>query len=285
LISQSTVPPRPEHLLDFDNPPVVETVLSVQFEPLPLVRTAHLGQLWSEYQSTFPRSEDRPPLDPVVEQFPESPAARMGLKFQAIENFPVPRIWFTNDQGSEMIQVQNDRFIKNWRKGGEGDQYPHYETIRPNFDRDYAIFLAFLEKNELGTPHVNQCEVTYVNHILAGQGWEFYGDLEKIFTFWRSPDTTPPGRAEDLRLHARFVIHGNEGKPIGRLHVDLQPAVRTSDNHPMYVLHLIARGQIGEGVDFFDIGRKWIVTTFEKLTTKSMHNTWRIKDDAGFGNR
>lgn len=280
------MPPRPEHLPDFGDPPVVETVLSVQFEPLPLVQTAHLGLLWNEYRALFPKTEERPALDPVIEQFPESLMARVGLKFQAFENPPVPRIWFSNDRGGEMIQVQNDRFIKNWRKEGEGDQYPHYdETIRPNFDRDYAIFLAFLQKNQLGIPHVNQCEVTYVNHILAGQGWERYGEIEKIFMFWRSPDVIPPGPAEDLRLHARFVIPGSEGKPVGRLHVAVQPAVRTSDNRPMYVLHLTARGQVGEGVDFFDIGREWIVTTFKRLTTSSMHNIWRIKDDAGSGNR
>ncbi|MGD0539783.1 MAG: TIGR04255 family protein, partial [Verrucomicrobiota bacterium] len=93
LKRQSTVPPRPKHLPDFDNPPVVETVLSVQFEPLSSIQTAHLGLLWDEYRGTFPKSEDRPPLDPVVEQFPESPVARVGLKFQALENFPAPRIW------------------------------------------------------------------------------------------------------------------------------------------------------------------------------------------------
>lgn len=282
MSSQTTVPLRPGHLPDFDDPPVVETVLSVQFEPLASIRTAHLGILWEEFRAEFPNTEERPPLDPVLEQFPESAVARIGLRFQAFENPPVPRIWFTNDRGSEMIQVQNDRFTKNWRKDGEGILYPHYdETIRPNFDRDYRVFLAFLEKNQLGTPHVNQCEVTYVNHILVGQGWQRYGDLEKIFTFWRSPDAVPPGPAEDLRMHARFVIPGTDGKPVGRLHVDVQPAVRTSDSRPMYVLHLTARGQVGTGVDFLDLGREWIVTTFKSLTTGSMHKIWRIKDDAG----
>jgi uncharacterized protein (TIGR04255 family) len=286
LKRQTTVPPRPEHLPDFDNPPVVETVLSVQFEPLPLVQAAHLGLLWSEYRAAFPKTEERPALEPVIEQFPENPAARVGLKFQALESFPTPRIWFANDQGSEMIQVQNDRFVKNWRKEGESHQYPHYdETIRPHFDRDYGIFLAFLEKNQLGTPHVNQCEVTYVNHILAGEGWEHYGDVDRIFTFWRSTDLLPPGPPEDLRLHTRFVIPGKDGQPIGRLHVDVQPAIRTSDNRPMYLLHLTARGQVGDAVDFFDIGREWIVTTFKRLTTNSMHNIWRIKNDASIGNR
>jgi uncharacterized protein (TIGR04255 family) len=277
---------RSEHLPGFDNPPVVETVLCVQFEPLTAIQTAHLGLLWNEYCSAFPRTEERPALEAVVEKFPETPAARVGLRLQAFERPPVPRLWFINPQGNEMIQVQSDRFIKNWRKEGEGEQYPRYDkTIRPNFDRDYGIFLAFLEKNQLGTPRVSQCEVTYVNHILAGEGWERHGDLEKIFTFWRSPDLSPPGPAEDLRLHARFVIPGEAGKPVGRLHVDLQPAVRPSDNHPMYVLHLTARGKVGDGVEFFDIGLEWIVKTFKRLTSSSMHKIWRIKNDAESGNR
>lgn len=152
------------------------------------------------------------------------------------------------------------------------------------FDRDFGIFLAFLEKNRLAAPRVNQCEVTYVNHILTGKGWERYGDLEKIFTFWRSPDATPPGPPEDLRLHTRFIIPGDAGKPIGRLHVDLQPAIRVSDSLPMYVLHLTARGQVGDGLAFFDLGREWIVKTFKRLTTESVHNIWRIKNHAGCRN-
>lgn len=234
----------------------------------------------------FPASDERPPLEPVIEQFPESPAARLGFKFQALETFPPPRIWFTNNQGNEMIQVQKDRFIKNWRKEGEAERYPRYDdTIRPNFDRDYRIFLDFLAKNHLGAPHINQCEVSYVNHLLAGQGWERYSDIESIFTFWRSPKPFPPGHQEDLRLHVRFVIPDADGRPIGRLHVDLQPAVRPSDSHPMYVLHLTARGQVGGGIEFFDIGREWIVSAFKNLTTTSMHTVWGIKNDANVGNR
>lgn len=276
LSSQNTVNPRPEHLPDFDSPPVVETVLSVQFEPLPLLQAAYLGLLWNEYRASFPKTEERPPLEPVVERFPDHPTDRVGLKLQAVENFPSPRMWFINEKGSEMIQVQSDRFIKNWREVDE-DPYPHYENFRPNFDRDYAIFREFLAKNALGKPRVNQCEVTYVNHILAGEGWEHYADVDKVFSFWRSFDLAPPGPPEDVRLHSRFVIRRDDGGPIGRLHVDIQPAVRTSDSHPMYVMHLTARGQIGEGVDFFDVGRNWIVVSFQRLTTSNMHGVWRIK--------
>jgi uncharacterized protein (TIGR04255 family) len=272
--------PRPADLPDFDNPPVVETVLSAQFESIAGLHTAHLGLLWGEFRAKFPNCEERPPLDQIIEQFPETPRARVGLQLQALENLPVPRLCFLNQRGNEMIQVQANRFIKNWRKEGEGEQYPHYdETIKPMFERDFATFVAFLKKHQFEAPAIDQCEVTYVNHILSGSGdgWETFGDFDEIFNFSNTPRVDVPGRVEDLRIHARFAIPDDRGEPIGRLHVDIQPAFRTSDNRPMYVFHLTARGQMGSGFEFLDVGRRWIVKSFTALTTPKMHRIWRRK--------
>src|SRR5947209_5863336 len=181
---------RPADLPDFDNPPVVETVLSVQFESITGLHTAHLGLLWNEFRATFPACEERPPLDRIIEQFPETSRARVGLQLQALENLPVPRLCFLSQRGNEMIQVQASRFIKNWRKEGEGERYPHYdETIKPMFERDFKTFIAFLEKNKFEAPSIDQCEVTYVNHILsgAGEGWETFSDFDEIFNFSNTP--------------------------------------------------------------------------------------------------
>jgi uncharacterized protein (TIGR04255 family) len=272
---------RPGDLPDFDSPPVVETVLSVQFEPLTAVRTAHLGLLWEKFRARFPVVEERPPLDPVIEQFPEIPRPRLGLQLQALDRPPVPRLWFVTDQGNEMIQVQPDRFIKNWRKEGQGEQYPRYEAGKKFFERDFTVFQEFLAENRLGTPHVNQCEVTYVNHITAGEGWQSFSDFEQVFSFWELPAGDVRGNGEDFRAHLRFTIPGAEGKPAGRLHADVQPAFRTPDNRPMYVFHLTARGQVGDSFDFFDIGRRWIVKFFAALTTSRMHEVWKRRDIRG----
>jgi hypothetical protein len=79
----------------------------------------------------------------------------------------------------------------------------------------------------------------------------------------------------------RFTIPDAEGKPVGRLHVDVQPAFRTSDSRPMYVFHLTARGQVGKSSEFFDVGRRWIVKSFAALTTPRMHEVWKRKDIRG----
>lgn len=265
---------RPLDLPDFSDPPVVETVLSVQFDRLSALRTAHVGLYWGEIHDRFPVTEEHGELPPAVELSPEQPQPVVGIRFQALESPPTPRCWFINERGTELIQVQNDRFITNWRKTGEGDVYPRYERVHDGFDHDFSDFVEFVTRNQLGTIRVNQCEVTYINHIVAGAGWETHADIEKVFRVWRQPVSTFPGQAQDLTFRARFPILDQMGGFVGRLHVTLQPVRRLSDGVPMFLFELTARGQIGEGTDFFNFGREWIVRSFAELTTPAMHKIW-----------
>ena len=61
------------------------------------------------------------------------------------------------------------------------------------------------------------------------------------------------------------------------MHLDVQPGISVSDNKPMFAMNLTARGMYGSGTDFFDIGRRCIVKSFEHLTTEHMHEIWRKK--------
>ena len=260
-------------LADFDKPPVVETVLSAQFDRLHLMHMVHLGLFWNRVRDRFPDSEEKPVLTPVTERFPDPLLAGARVRFEAVEIPEVPRLWLLDRTRSEMIQIQSDRFIKNWRKQAETDPYPHYEpVIKPAFERDFGAFTEFIVGERLGELKVNQCEVTYVNHIVSGDGWEHFGDVHRLFTCWNDSTALPtPG---DLAAHLRFVIPDENGRPIGRLHIDIQPAFQATDNRPMYVVNLTARGQYGSGIEFFDIGRQWVVKSFEQLTTQHMHVIW-----------
>ncbi len=275
---------RPRDLPDFDNPPVVETVLSVEFEPLKAMRMVHFGLLWKEYIKRFPRTEARPPLESAMENFPESAPRQLGLQLRTYENPPTPRLCFLNGEGTELLQFQPDRFIKNWRKRAESDRYTRYERNKKAFDKEFATFQRFVSRNKLGAVKIRQCEVTYVNHIVAGDGWKDYSDIERIFTIWVNPPGEQfPGHATDIALHARFTIPDQTGQPIGRLHADISPAIRTADSRPMYVLNLTARGQLGDGYDFLDLGRRWIVKSFAELTTPDIQKIWRRKDHRNDG--
>lgn len=268
---------RPSDLPDFSSPPVVETVLSVQFDRLKAAHSAHFGLYWREVLSRFPKTEERGELPQVIERQPELPPARVGIQFEALEAPPTPRFWFTNSDGTELIQLQRDRFIKNWRKVGEGDKYPRYERVRDGFERDFAGFREFVSSHDLGSIHITQCEVSYINHIVAGEGWQTYADLGKVFTVWQQPRSSIPGAAQDVTFRARFPILDSSGTFAGRLYVTMQPVLRATDNAPMFVFDLTARGQVGNGLDFFDLGRKWIGHSFKELTTPEMHQVWGIR--------
>ena len=277
ITTASPMTDRPSDLPDFRDPPVAETVLSVQFGRLAEARAAHFGLYWGEIHDRFPRTEERIELPAAIERLPELSRPAVGIQLEALEIPPTPRFWFTNANGTELIQVQRDRFIKNWRKVGDGDQYPRYEKVKEGFERDFSGFRDFVSRYGLGSIQVNQCEVSYINHIVAGKGWNSHSDADRVFTTWRQPETAFPGRAQDLMLQARFPISDKNGSFVGRLHVSLQSVTRLADGVPMFVLELTARGQIAEGTDFFDLGREWIVRSFKELTMPEMHQVWGIR--------
>lgn len=268
----------PTALPEFADPPVVETVLSVQFEPLAEFRAAHFGLYWDTIKGRFPKTEERSELIPVVERFPRSPKTGVGIRLESLETPPMPRVWFTNASGTELIQLQRDRFIKNWRKTGEGDAYPRYETLRAAFDQDFTQFVDFLKGQEIETPRVNQCEVTYVNHIVSGKGWSEHGEADRVFTSWVQPSDGLPGLAEDVSFQVAFPIYGETQSPVGRLHAQMQSAFLSAGEQKVFVLNLTARGQIGSGTEFLDHGRYEIVKSFKTLTTPAMHKIWGLRE-------
>ena len=273
---------RPEDLPNFGKPPLAETVLSLQFEPVVGLTTAHIGLLWNRLRKQLPLIEEHPPLPAMFEKFELPLAPPVEITFE--EKPPMPRVWFLNQAGSELIQVQADRFIHNWRKMEGIDPYPRYEPIRDKFRDEVAVLQAFLRDEKLDDLAVNQCEITYVNHIESCSVWERHGELEKAFVMFsrlRSASFLP--EPEDVALRMRFVIPDTSGKPVGRLHAVVQPAWKRSDNSPILTLSLTARGApMGEGVDgafsFFDLGREWIVKGFADLTTPEMQRMWERTD-------
>ena len=124
-----------------------------------------LGLYWSEIRDRFPKTEEHGELPAQTEQPPESPLPIVGIHFEALEALPIPRLWFIDKEGTELIQVQRDRFIKNWRKVGEGDLYPRYEQVRAGFDQEFNNFSEFVSRGHQIRicPRRVPCEVAYIN--------------------------------------------------------------------------------------------------------------------------
>jgi uncharacterized protein (TIGR04255 family) len=83
-------PGREARLPEFEKPPVVEVVLSIQFKPLALFRTPHVGLFWLKFREKFPTLQESVPIQPSFEE-PGSRPVKTGIRFEAVQIPPVPR--------------------------------------------------------------------------------------------------------------------------------------------------------------------------------------------------
>lgn len=112
-------------LPDYEDPPVVETVLGVQFAPLQGWSVPHFGLFWNEIKNEYPNFQVQPPVPGDVGfsvGLEIGPRVAPRLEVSAIA--PV-RCWLFNESRSRLIQVQSDRFMHNWIKAAPGQPYLH----------------------------------------------------------------------------------------------------------------------------------------------------------------
>ncbi|HEV8370989.1 MAG TPA: TIGR04255 family protein [Pyrinomonadaceae bacterium] len=260
-------------LPDFAKPPVVETVLDVGFSPLAQWGIPHFGLFWQSIRDDYPTFKDQPPVLLQRESFGEAPAQRLNLAFDIL-NQPEARCWFEERSGARLIQIQHDRFIHNWRKTEEQQEYPHYEqVIRPAFSKEWDRFCSFLHQQGISQPEVQQCEVQYVNHI-DFNGWESFTSLVDALGEWPGGRGYLP-RPESIVFNTSYLMPENAG----RLRIVVQPAVRNNDGKRVIQLSLIARGRPSSStrediLAWFDLGRNWIVNGFTEFSSTKMHQTW-----------
>ena len=246
------------------------------FEPPPEFKVAHIGLFWDRIRGEFPKVTEQAPLDlpREVEQEPRR-SLEPTLRFETATAPPV-RVWFVSKSGNELLQLQQDRFARNWRRGDVSGRYPSYENIRGPFERDLRTFEKFMSDEKLGALKPVQAEVTYVNHIRPGV-WTTHSELDKVLVNWTAAQGQFLDAPEDARLAWRYVIRDGK-KFAGRLHVAAQPAYAVDD--PIFLLTLTARGNpLGPGIEgalkFLDLGHEWIVRGFADLTRPAMQQVWK----------
>jgi len=276
----STSQTRPRKV-DFDDPPVVETVLGVRFAPLPGWDIPHFGLFWNGIRNDYPRFEVHPPIGTGAEiELRLSPQQREGQRavIEFGSGLPI-RCWFYDSSETTLIQVQNDCFIHNWRKVSGIETYAHYDGIRPLFEAAWARFREFVTAERIASPNIWQCEVTYVNHLDRGIGWDGFADLPQVIPSW-------VGRGSGGFLPAPEAVHISALYPLpekaGSLQIVLQPAVRQKDGKEIIQLTLSARGKPPSSHDddimkWLDTGHDWVVQGFKDFTSRKMHDIWRVK--------
>lgn len=264
------------NLPEFENPPVIEVVCGVLFEPLQAMLASHLGLLWERLRGEYPLCQEVAPLTPVIERF----STEAAVHFEFTDVPPLPRVWYLRKDETGLVQVQRDRFLHNWKKVRPADEYPRYHAVIRQFADRLADFEGFVAEHELGAMKPAQYELTYVNHIPRGEKVQTLADIGRVF-----PDFAWQARK------GRFLPHPNglnwrtitdlpEQK--GRLHATIRTATRSDGQH-ILLFELTARGFPGDGSKdamwkWFELGHEWIVRGFTDLTGEEFHrDVWRRK--------
>lgn len=281
-----------EHLIPdfqpitFEDPPVNEVALALQFDRA-VIDLEVLGLLAGKLKSDFPIQQPQTPVPPMEE--PVDPQG--GQQFQVQFGVPgsLPRTWFLSVDGHQLVQVQSDRIVVNWRRLGGEQPYPRYTSLRDLLVRVLGQLGDAQGTAGMEPAPVNFCELVYINEIAVPgvEPGQPHPDLARVIALLerlRGRQFLP--QAEDAQLQARWRIPAvqlPQGAPVGRLYLGIGPGWRADTQLPVYAMNLTARlvpppaTDLASGLEILDIGHDWIVRAFADLTTEEMHRLWHVK--------
>jgi len=267
--------PRTEQFVSYEAPPVIEVVCGVVFEPVQSFTAAMFGQLWNRYKAEFPDSQDRQEI-PI-------PQPRGTFTINLVPRPPLPRVWFVSENEANVIQVQPDRFLFNWRRTDDGDDYPRFTRVYDAFKQHLATFEEFLRENpkeEITPPIRNiQYELTYINHVPVDDVWSDITQIGAVLPdlTWRDDGERFLPSPEHVGLDLVFPLPDGAGT----LQVNVVSARRRSTGERILQIKLTAQGQaIGlEQDEWFSLAHKWIVMGFTDITGEKMHRlVWKKEE-------
>ncbi len=270
--------------ISYEQPPLVEVAMSVQFDPPKGLNQAHLGAFWATQKDALPHVRAIHPIATTNEIFGSQwlpPSLQL-----ALTNEPDCRLQMTSADDQWMCQSQRNRLVVNWRKRSE--VYPRFSSTWARF-RDalhaWELFLVGLDMAPLKT---RLWELTYVNRIPKENLWDTPSDWPNIFPgLWGGSIATVEG-AELSGFQGQWVWESAD--PPARLYVEPKPGRSAEEPHQdVLLLSLTARGLIGAlsssgnsencaGVEAIQAGlvsgHDLIVTTFDKITSNVAKKVW-----------
>lgn len=259
-------------LPSYSNPPLVEVACGVRFAPVPGFTVAHIGRLWALYEKEYPITHELPPLLDDVE-------ARLTMYSPA---GLFPRIWFEQSNGTYIVQVQRNRFYHNWRKQDGKPVYPRFDSVYRKFVERLDEFRGFLRESLNADLNLTGFELTYVNQLQVGEGWNELADIGPLFAGanYGDPQRRWLKNVEGLNWNSAYRMERGQGQLI----VKLRSALRKADRKPVLGLELSA--QIAGVPDvpmntWFETAHQYIVKGFEDITDpKAQRDAWGKQEQA-----
>jgi uncharacterized protein (TIGR04255 family) len=259
-------------LPSYKNPPVNEVVCGLRFDNPDKLRIPHIGFLWDKFRADYPIIQHAPPIA----------SAKGEILVDQATGMPLPRVWFINRSDDQLIQFQCDRFYFNWRK--RQNDYPRYDHVIKSFESVLNEIVIFFDELEFGELRPIEYELSYINHIPKGQGWNTIDDLPRIFLdhAWEKTKERFLPKPEKVSWQKEFLLPEKKGHLI----VSCKQAIQKEDKVPLLVLELKTRG-IDESAtkdrmrEWFDLAHEWIVRGFTDLTTPEIQKRiWEREENA-----
>lgn len=250
----------------FKSPPLIEVVSGVVFDPLADINGPLLGQFWNQQSAVFPkRPTELEALSSLFElfQLPGAQAAPPPGSVLVNEAPPGPRYLLENVDGTQVVQVQRDRFLCNWRRHAPNNEYPRFDALSVFFKTQYAEFERFLKRELNVQPTPRQYELVYVNHISLKAASEIGLLLPDVS--WRPTARWLPS-PDGVESSLTFTMP----EKAGRLRVRAQTAEVLHTRNRVVVLELTARGFLDDREQWFKLAHEWIVRGFDDLLSPSL---------------
>ncbi len=270
--------------VNYARAPVVEVSLSVQFDSIPGFLAPHTGAIWDSFRDEFPLIEQHPPLAPTIEQ-PSQPTL---IPQSAIVSGP--RVWMVKEDRTELIQIQQNRFVRNWRNYDDASgnlPYPNYEPeLKARFDEDFTKFCEKLGALNLQSPVINQCDFGYINWIRRENVWESHNELHKVLRHYQDTSANLDGKLETTSVQMTKKIIQQTGEFFGRLYFAITPiTVRSLDQkgtEPAFQASINVRGNPHATnqsyLEFFDIAHTNAISVFENSFSCELQQAWGRKE-------
>jgi uncharacterized protein (TIGR04255 family) len=258
----------------YDNPPAVETVMGFHFAQIAGWNPLHLSKLFAMFEPNYPNGE-------MLAPFIDLSLAGRGGVLNFVEAIPL-RAAFSDKAKSQLVQVQQSFFLRNWRKVRGDQPYAHYSELKPLFLADWYRFNDFLDNLGLAAPAVYRCEVTYINHLVRGEIWNSYNDLAALFKpIAERASIAGTGREYGFLPEAatvNLVAGYNLAQLAVSLQIQAQSAVTQPEGTEVIQLTVTAQSKPDAGkqglTSALDRCHDAVVLGFDDATTSKAHKIW-----------
>lgn len=244
----------------FNHPPLVEVAFRVEFEA-PEFSSVHFGLYWETIRDKFPLQFDKSPNIEYSNFFPIP---------------PLRRVWFLSKDKRRLIQLQDNHFSYTWSHE-DGEEYPHFEKIFPEFLEQWNHLKFWLSIHEGKSIQPSEYELTYVNLIDESLGWSSTKDHHKTFTFVSKGIEDSFETPMFIDFQVAFPLPNNAG----RLSVIVDQQIQESDDaddEPEFVIFRLSASSFnadGELEPWFRSAHDYMIKAFLALTEEEAQKKWK----------